>query len=165
MTAPVLGQVDHVAITVTDLSVSERFYTEVLGFVVVMVVPDGRICMHPGTGFVLGLATHQGQARGPFSELRVGVDHLGFAASSREELEDWSHHLAAHGVRQSPIQDEIFGAHLNFRDPDDFALELTTSNELMLEAQSALASGTLTADDIAAFVTEHVGVDYAVPPG
>ena len=28
--------VDHVAFTVTDLDVSERFYTELFGFVVVM---------------------------------------------------------------------------------------------------------------------------------
>jgi glyoxylase I family protein len=39
--------VSHVAFTVTDLDVSERFYTEVLGFVVVLDPGYGRICMHP----------------------------------------------------------------------------------------------------------------------
>jgi glyoxylase I family protein len=38
------------AFTVTDLDASQRFYTEVLDFVVVMDVGYGRICMHPGRG-------------------------------------------------------------------------------------------------------------------
>ena len=50
--------VSHVAFTVTDLDASQRFYTEVLDFVVVMDVGYGRICMHPGTGFALTLLRH-----------------------------------------------------------------------------------------------------------
>jgi catechol-2,3-dioxygenase len=42
--------VSHLAFTVTDLDASQRFYTEVLDFVVVMDVGYGRICMHPGRG-------------------------------------------------------------------------------------------------------------------
>lgn len=78
--------VDHVSLTVTDLDVSERFYTSLLGFVVVMDVGYGRICMHPSTGFVLALVTHPGAHGGAFSELHTGMDHLGLAAASREEL-------------------------------------------------------------------------------
>jgi catechol 2,3-dioxygenase-like lactoylglutathione lyase family enzyme len=37
--------VDHLALTVTDLDVSQRFYTEIFGFVVVMGVGHGRICI------------------------------------------------------------------------------------------------------------------------
>jgi catechol 2,3-dioxygenase-like lactoylglutathione lyase family enzyme len=159
-----LGHVDHVALTVTDLTRSEHFYSDVLGFEVVMAVPGGRICMQPGSGFVLALLTHDGRASGPFSELRAGVDHLGFSASSREELDRWAEQFVAQGVRHSPVQDELFGSHLNFRDPDDIALELTTSNELMDQARAALSSGAMTAHDIAAFVSQHVGEDYAVAP-
>ena len=50
--------VDHVSLTVTDLDVSERFYTSLLGFVVVMDVGYGRICMHPSTGFAAGPGYH-----------------------------------------------------------------------------------------------------------
>lgn len=164
MRPPVIGEVDHVALTVTDLDTSQSFYTDVLGFVVVMGVPGGRICMHPHSGFVLALLTHDGARGGSFSELNTGADHLGFAASSREELELWVRHFEAHGVRYSPICDELFGSHLNFRDPDDIALELTSSNELMDQARTALSSGALTADDISAFITQHVGPEYAPPP-
>lgn len=155
-----IGAVDHVALSVTDLEISERFYTDVLGFVVVMCVPDGRICMHPSTGFVLALLNHRGVHGGRFSELNIGVDHLGLAASSRAELEQWERHFDTHGVTYTPIRDELFGAHLNFRDPDGIALELTTSNDLMLAAQTAMRSGHMTAEAIAEFVEQHVGSEF-----
>ena len=157
---PAIGQVDHLALTVTDLAVSERFYTEVLGFVVVMRIPGGRISMQPQTGFVLALLTHDGHG-GRFSELNTGIDHLGLAASSREELEQWERRFDAHGVPYTPIRDEHFGSHLNFRDPDGIALELTSSNDLMRAAQTAMRSGEMTAETIAAFIDEHVGADFA----
>ena len=78
--------VSHVALTVTDLEASQRFYTEVLDFVVVMDVGYGRICMHPRTGFTLGLLRHEGAHGGAFTELSTGLDHLGLVASSRDEL-------------------------------------------------------------------------------
>ena len=55
--------VDHVAFTVTDLDVSQRFYTQVLDFVLVMDVGYGRVCMHPTTGFVLALCETQPSGR------------------------------------------------------------------------------------------------------
>jgi glyoxylase I family protein len=156
-----IGRVDHVALTVTDLAVSERFYTDILGLVVVMAVPGGRICMQPRTGFVLALLTHGGARGGRFSELDTGVDHLGLAADSREQLEQWERHFDAHGVTYTPIRDEHFGSHLNFRDPDGIALELSSSNDLMLTAQAAMRSGEMTAETIADFVEQHVGVGFA----
>jgi glyoxylase I family protein len=152
-----IGQIDHVALSVTDLQASERFYTNILGFVVVMGIPDGRICMQPTTGFVLALLAHQGAPGGRFSELHTGVDHLGFAASSREELERWERHFDAHGVTYTPMRDEAFGSHLNFRDPDGIALELSCSNDLMLAAQAAMRTGAMTSDAIASFIEQHVG--------
>ncbi len=50
--------------------------------------------------------------------------------SSREDLVDWERRLDALGVEYTPIRDVQFGAHLNFRDPDHIALELTTSKEI-----------------------------------
>ena len=79
--------VDHFSLTVTDLDVSERFYTQVLDFVRVLDVGYGRILIHPGTGFTLTVMTHEGARGGPFTELTTGLDHLGLprprATSSR----------------------------------------------------------------------------------
>ena len=130
--------VSHVAFTVTDLDASERFYTEVLDFVVVMDVGYGRICMHPGTGFTLGLIRHEGAHGGSFTELSTGLDHLGLVASSREELEAWERRFDEHGVTYTPIRDMEMGYHLNFRDPDGIALELDAPNELCDEGPTRL---------------------------
>lgn len=160
---PALGAVDHLALSVTDLEASTAFYTDVLGFVVVMAVPDGRICMHPETGFVLALLVHPEATLAQFTELNTGADHFGFAAGSREELETWERHFQAHRVPYTPIRDELFGSHLNFRDPDNIALEISTPNELMEAARSALAAGPATAEAVAAFIDKHLGAEF-VPP-
>ena len=127
--------VSHVAFTVTDLDASQRFYTEVLDFVVVMDVGYGRICVHPGTGFTLGLVRHEGAVGGSFTELNTGLDHLGLVASSREELEAWERRFDEHGVTYTPIRDMEMGYHLNFRDPDGIALELDAPNEVWRKAR------------------------------
>ena len=152
--------VSHLAFTVTDLEASERFYTEVLDFVVVLDVGYGRICMHPATGFTLGLIRHEGAHGGSFSELRTGLDHLGLVASSRAELEEWERRFDQHGVTYTPIRGMEMGCHLNFRDPDGIALEFDAPNELALTAQRALASGQTSPEEIAAFVAEHLGPEY-----
>jgi len=159
---PNFAGVDHVAFTVTDLDISQRFYTEVLDFVAVMDVGYARICMHPQTGFTLSMVAHEDARDESFSELNTGLDHLGFTAASREELERWERHFDELGVVYTPIRDEHFGSHLNFRDPDNIALEFSSSNELMIAAQKALSSGHMTPADIAAFVTEHVSPDFVV---
>jgi glyoxylase I family protein len=153
--------VSHVAFTVTDLDSSVHFYTEVLGFVEVLDVGYGRICMHPATGFALGLSRPEGAHGGSFTELTTGLDHLGFVAGSREELEEWERRFDEHGVTFTPIRDMEMGYHLNFRDPDGIALEFDAPNELALEAQRALASGQTSREEIAAFVAEHLGPEYA----
>ena len=147
--------VDHVSFTVTDLDVSQRFYEQVLDFVMVLDVGYGRIFMHPGTGFTLSLVKHDGAAGGPFTELTTGLDHLGLAAASRDELVEWERRFDQLGVTYTPIRDMEFAYHLNFRDPDDIALELSASNELMIAAQAALASGQTSQEEIAAFIAAN----------
>ena len=69
--------------------------------------------------------------RRPFSELNIGLDHLGFVAEDRDELVAWEQKLAALGVVYTPIRDMEFGSHLNFRDPDNIALESIASDDVM----------------------------------
>ena len=147
--------VDHFSLTVTDLDVSERFYTQVLDFVRVLDVGYGRILMHPGTGFTLTVTTHEGARGGPFTELTTGLDHLGLTAASRDELEEWERRFDELGVTYTPIRDMELGFHLNFRDPDNIALELSAPNELFLAAKEALAAGQTSQADIDAFIEEH----------
>jgi hypothetical protein len=55
--------VDHVSLTVTNLDVSAKFYTEVLGFTVVLDFGYALACMHETTGFTLSLIRHRGMTR------------------------------------------------------------------------------------------------------
>ncbi len=155
--------VSHVSLTVTDLSVSQRFYTEVLDFVAVLDVGYGRICMHPETGFTLSLVRHEGAHGARFTELTTGLDHLGFRAASRAELEEWERRFDQHGVSYTPIRDMEMGSHLNFRDPDGIALEFDAPNELGRQAQQALAARP-SPEEIAAFVAQHLGPELVPRP-
>jgi glyoxylase I family protein len=148
--------VDHVSLTVTDLDASQRFYTEVLDFLLVLDVGYGRILMHPGTGFTLSVMKHEGAQGGAFTELTTGLDHLGFTAASRQELEEWERRFDVHGVTYTPIRDMEFGFHLNFRDPDNIALELSAPNELLLVAKQALADGRTSRAEIDAFLADNL---------
>ncbi len=126
-----LAGVDHASLSVTDLDRSERFYTDVLGLFRLADFGTVRILLHRPTSFLLALVRHDAAPGDRFSELHTGLDHLGFAVSGREELVEWERHLEVLGVEYTPIRDMEFGAHLNFRDPDNIALELSTSNETM----------------------------------
>ena len=153
--------IDHVSFTVTDLDVSQRFWTDVLEFVPVMDVGYGRICMHPATGFTVSLVVHPDAHGDSFTELHTGLDHLGLAAGSRAELEEWERRFDDHGVTYTPIRDMEMGYHLNFRDPDGIALEISAPNDVLLEARRLMAAGDVTAEAIDDFVAQNVDPDLA----
>lgn len=124
--------VDHVSFSVTDLDRSERFYTDVFDLVRLLDVGYGRILVHRQTGFMFAIVVHEGAERLPFTELKTGLDHLGFVAASRDELVEWEHKLESLGVSYTPIRDMEFGYHLNFRDPDNIALEISANKDLTI---------------------------------
>lgn len=145
---PEFAGLNHVALTVTDPDVSARFYCDVLGFMVVLDVGYGRICIHRGTGFTIALLRHEGGSEDRFSPLRTGLDHLGLAVATRAELVEWEQRLQAAGVPCSPIQDMPLGHHLNFTDPDGIALELQAPNEVYAAALVELRGTALSDDDV-----------------
>lgn len=131
-------QLHHVALTVTDVDASIPWYEAVFGIRYVMEVPHeggiGKLLLDESQ--TLGLVLHRHDANGgePFTETRAGLDHVGFAVASRDELVAWQDHLEAQGVvragtadkplTQSPIADAPYGSVLVFRDPDNIQLEL-----------------------------------------
>jgi catechol 2,3-dioxygenase-like lactoylglutathione lyase family enzyme len=115
----------HISLTVTDLDRSEQFYTEVLGLLRLADFGHARVLVHRESSFMLTVIRHDNSAMARFSELTTGLDHLGFAVSSRDALVEWERWLAARGVTYTPIRDMELGSHLNFRDPDGIALELS----------------------------------------
>ena len=122
---PSLAGLSHIDLTVTDVSVSRAFYTEVLGFVQrgVTTTSDftGVVIGRNDLPFTIGLnwcAAADGTA---FDEMRTGLDHLSFLVPSLDHLEAWQETLRDRGVVFTPIVHVAHGDVLVFRDPDNIS--------------------------------------------
>ena len=152
---------DHISLSVTDLDRSERFYTDVFDLVRLLDVGYARILIHRETGFMFTVIKHEGANDGGFTELNTGLDHIGFGVESRDELVEWERKLESLGVTYTPIRDMEFSYHLNFRDPDDIALELTASREIMDEWLAELREREIPREEIDARIAEYLTEFYS----
>jgi glyoxylase I family protein len=132
---PAISGVHHVSFSVTNLTASEEWYGRVLGV-------EKRIegeehgwrwsaLRGQDGGLLLTLVRHDLNSGEPCSEVRTGLDHLSFAASSRDELEAWARHLDRLGVNHSGVTEAepapgMRYAVVVFRDPDNIQLEIFT---------------------------------------
>jgi glyoxylase I family protein len=131
-------QLHHIALTVTDVEASVRWYEAVFDIRFQIDVPHeggvGKLLCDDAGELNIVLHRHDGNDGGLFAETTTGLDHAGFRVGSRADLEAWQGHLEAIGVTrcavadkpltQSPIADEPYGSVLVFRDPDNIQLEL-----------------------------------------
>jgi len=125
----------HIRLTVTDITRSRAFYDSVFGWPVALEVPEdadaetreqlrflfGGVIYHTGT-ILLGLRP---VATDRFDEDRTGLDHLAFRLGSKDELVSAAAHLDALKIAHEPVKDIGPSYILEFRDPDNIALELT----------------------------------------
>ena len=133
------GGIHHLRLTVTDVDRSREFYTSLLGFdVAVDSPPDDdpsapamREVLWGGCVMVRGSLLMGLRPVAPpgdrFDEDRVGLDHLSFSVSSRDELDRAVRLFDERGVPHGEIKTlEGFGIYvLPFRDPDNIQIELT----------------------------------------
>ena len=154
--------VDHFMLTVTDLDVSTRFYADVMGLLPLLDFGHGRLLMDRRTGFTIAVARPPDAQGGRFTHLATGLDHLGFGVDSIEELQEWERHLDQHGVEHSPITDGGLSFHLNFRDPDGIALEITASGAPYAAAMELLRSTELSDDEIRDYAVQMLGPELVV---
>jgi len=119
--------ITHVAVTVSDLAVSEPWYTNVLGAEPVLDEDTGpfRHIVYSVGGTLLGLHGFPDLATTEaFDERRPGLDHIAFGVPSRGDLEAWASRLDELGIAHGEIKDAGYGSGLSFRDPDNIALEI-----------------------------------------
>ena len=127
----------HLALTVSDVEASTRWYQDVFGVHHLMDAPHpggvGKVLADDARELMIVLHHHDANDGNLFGETTTGLDHAGFIVPGREDLEAWQRHLEANGVirsdiadkplTQSPIADEPYGSVLVFRDPDNIQLE------------------------------------------
>jgi glyoxylase I family protein len=129
------SSIAHVRLTVTDIERSRQFYESVFGWPVLIEIPEnadektrdqlgflyGGVIYDLG-GTLLGLRP---VATDRFDENRAGLDHIAFRLANKAELDAAAAHLDEIGVQHQPIKDIGPSYILEFRDPDNIALELS----------------------------------------
>jgi catechol 2,3-dioxygenase-like lactoylglutathione lyase family enzyme len=103
----------HLAIEVPKFEECLVFYTEILGMKILRRASDNLIYLGCGSD-VLSLGRLQGEDPG------VGgyVDHYGFVADTKQDLEDWFQFLKAQGVNVLDVPHHRSGGQ---RDPADLS--------------------------------------------
>ncbi|HEY8621017.1 MAG TPA: VOC family protein [Dermatophilaceae bacterium] len=124
----------HIRLTVTDIERSRAFYDDLFGLPVAFEVPaDADDATREQLGFLFGGVIYRlGDSlfglrpvgKDSFDEDRVGLDHVSFAVASRAELDAAVALLDERGVGHDGLKDIGAGFILEFRDPDNIALEL-----------------------------------------
>ena len=118
----------HVAVTVTDLSVSVPWYQKLFGSEPVLDQDTGPfrhvVWALPG-GFLYSLHgfTKDHAQPGKANEFAPGLDHFSFGVRDRAALETWAERLDELGIEHGKIIDADYGSGLAFRDPDNIQLE------------------------------------------
>jgi glyoxylase I family protein len=121
--------VHHVSLRVSDLARAKRFYTETLGFPVVLDTPDVFVFAAGGTVFGLRGPASGSPSGDRFNPLRVGLDHLALGCTDEAELARVADALEAAGVENTGVKlDETLGRrYVAFKDPDRIAWEFYSS--------------------------------------
>lgn len=115
----------HVTLRSRDLERSKLFYSETLGFPIIMELPTLVIFQAGATALVVR-GPEAGTPEGDkFNPLRVGLDHIALACDDEAELERVAAALSAEGVENTGVKlDETLGKrYVAFKDPDRIAWE------------------------------------------
>ncbi|WP_248582771.1 VOC family protein [Nocardioides sp. InS609-2] len=133
MSIPTSGYA-HVRLTVTDIDRSRAFYDDVFGLPVAFEMPENPdeetkqqlSFLFGGVIYKLGdsLLGLRPVADDGFDEDRSGLDHVSFAVPARSDLDAAATMLDDKGITHADVKDIGAGFILEFRDPDNIALEL-----------------------------------------
>ncbi|QYL26752.1 Glyoxalase-like domain protein [Mycobacterium shottsii] len=127
--------IGHVRLTVTDIERSRQFYESVFEWPVLIELPANAgeatrrqlAFLYGGVIYDLGgaLLGLRPVANDSFNEDRAGLDHIAFRVGGIDELNSAAAHLDDLGIAHEPVKDIGPSYILEFRDPDNIALELT----------------------------------------
>ncbi|MGE3287410.1 MAG: VOC family protein [Pseudonocardia sp.] len=133
---PPMAGIHHFSPTVTDVEASAQWYERVLGL---QRIPPrfphygneetgyAVVLADPAAGVMIGLHHNVANGGEPADETRTGLDHVGIAVPTREDLDSWAAWLDQLGIAHGGVNDTddpVKYSVLVFRDPDNIQLEL-----------------------------------------
>jgi glyoxylase I family protein len=124
----------HVRLTVKDIEASKKFYDDVFSLpIAVQLPPDADEETKQQMSFLFGGVIYQlgdsllglrPVASDTFDEDKTGLDHVAFAVADQAAIEESAAHLDSLGIDHEGVKDIGQGWILEFRDPDNIALEI-----------------------------------------
>lgn len=131
--------INHIRLTVTDIQRSREFYETLFNWPVAIEMPTGTPpeaqdrygFLYGGVIYNMGhsLLGLRPVSSDMFDEDRTGLDHLSLAVAAKDELSAAVELLDQLHVVHGGIKDIGDGWILEFRDPDNIALELFAPKE------------------------------------
>ena len=103
---PRLNGISHIELTVSDCEQAAALWQDVMGFTQVNHVRGASLdvrSLFRAPGVVVNAMTHDQPLPGVFDERCIGLDHLAFEVSDRDELRQWVTHLDAKGVAHQKV--------------------------------------------------------------
>jgi catechol 2,3-dioxygenase len=130
-------RIGHLVLNVKDVDVSEKFYTEVLGFEVSLRRPFGTFLTCGKIHHELALFQAPEDAQ-PVAEGRLGLNHFAVQLEDADALKEAYQYLKAHDVTIHRLVDHGMTKSVYFFDPDGNRIEFFCNATETAEAGLAL---------------------------
>ncbi|HEY3293200.1 MAG TPA: VOC family protein [Candidatus Nanopelagicaceae bacterium] len=119
--------IHHLTLTVNDVEKSAAWYKALLGEAT-EIRREGpgwrRLRMDWPNGLIIGVVQFEDAPRAQkFSHLNVGLDHIGLACESEDEIHGWIKKLDELGFEHGPFENAVYGWVVTARDPDNIPIE------------------------------------------
>jgi len=117
---PSVPSVHHIGLRSTNFDVTKKFYTDIIGWPVVVDTPD-LIIFATGSVFIaFKKAEPREKQYSVFSPFEVGLDHIALTCESEEELNRFANGLADAGVENTGVKTDpaLNKLYVAFKDPD-----------------------------------------------
>lgn len=116
--------IHHLTLRASNYDRAKEFYTQKLGFDIVLEKPNLFIFFAGGTAIAVR-GPVESTAKEPFNPFSVGMDHVALGCEERNELERVAFALNSHDIQNSGIKvDDTLGKeYIAFKDPDMISWE------------------------------------------
>ena len=74
-------------------------------------------------GLIIGVTQFDDGPPPRFTHLHAGLDHVGLACASPEEVRQWAEKITELGFARGPVEEAPYGWAVTTRDPDNIPIE------------------------------------------